>query len=566
MEKKPRILFYVERNLHLPFLEPIHDYLMENQLVDTAFSAPEYFEGTEDIPGWGLPEEQIKRLAIKSPFFEQPEKFKPEVTVVADACHFRIPHIKNIINVGHGMICKGCFYTDSPIVRRENLSEMILVPGPWHKRRLKKNVFIPIKTTGFIKSDQLFGPKTVSRENFCKNLSIDPNKKIILFAPTYNPELSAIPCVGEEIKKLATPDRVLLIKMHNLTDGNWKNLYSDMAAEHDNIFYLEDADYSGMLHAADLIISDVSSIYIEFILLNKPAILFDNPAKESFVHYRPEEIEYQTRNAARIVSSIQELFTAVEEELANPDSLSAIRKQYAKALDYGRDGKSSQRAAEAILDWYFGKIPANFPRTAVVFLASPDTNQNQIIADIDEIREKSGNFEPKIFLWGAEEKIKKFETRLKFKRIYSLEELLKETDLEYFVFLQAGQKAPHHFLKHMYNHFLWNDNVGAVKAISQKEIADQIMQRLTNNPHKISDPEIASFGLLTMAIGQSILAENIYSSCMMCKKSHLSDLLKTKETINQQTIIEKLSRVVTQFGQKVLLAADCMVWKIYNPE
>ena len=67
-----------------------------------------------------------------------------------------------------------------------------------------------------------------------------------------------------------------------------------------NIFYLEDADYSGMMHAADLMISDVSSIFIEFLLLDKPVILFDNPRLKEFPLYRAEDIEYMDPGRGRV--------------------------------------------------------------------------------------------------------------------------------------------------------------------------------------------------------------------------------------------------------------------------
>jgi len=173
----PKILFYVERSLHLPFLEPIEEYLRTSGLAQTAFSAPEFFAGTTDVPQWGLPDQELDRLRTKAPFFVEPQDFSPDVTIVADACHFRIPHIQHVINVGHGMICKGAFYTDSSIIRRENLSQMLLVPGPWHASRLASNVFIPTRVTGFIKSDQLFGAKAQDRAAFCSRMSIDPAKK-----------------------------------------------------------------------------------------------------------------------------------------------------------------------------------------------------------------------------------------------------------------------------------------------------------------------------------------------------------------------------------------------------
>jgi len=88
--RKSRILFYVERNLHLPFLEPIHDYLAVNTNYDLAFSSPPYTCPENGKPGCGLETEVIRRLRKKSLFYGVPEEFSPDITVVAAACFFPV--------------------------------------------------------------------------------------------------------------------------------------------------------------------------------------------------------------------------------------------------------------------------------------------------------------------------------------------------------------------------------------------------------------------------------------------------------------------------------------------
>lgn len=554
----PRILFYVERSLHLAFLEPVHDYLQGHDLALTAFSAPPYFPGDGEIPGWGLPESETTRLKEKSPFFEHPEEFAPDVTIVADACHFRIPHIKNVINVGHGMICKGAFYTDSPVVRRENLSELLLVPGPWHKRRLKKNVFIPIRCTGFIKSDLLFGPQAMGREEFCARQGIDPKKKIILFAPTYNPELSAIPCLGDKIGDLAGKDKELLIKLHNLTDASWKEQYKDLAESQANIHYLGDTDYSGMMHAADLLISDVSSIFTEFILLDKPVVLMDNPEMKSFAYYQPGEIEYQARSAAKCAKNVSELKKLVDSQLQNRGELSTRRKQFAAALDYGRDGKSAERAATAILDWIEGKIKPDFPRIAAVLLAG---GKDFAQKDVLEIKNCSAGFDLQV--WTLESP-KNSPELPDISRAGSLGDLLERSKADYFLFLPPSHKLLHNALKLLLGHFFWNKEVGAVKAITEREVADQILSALTGEEKRVGDPGAAAFGLMTLGVGQSVEAPGILSQAAMFPRK-LLEARKGKDP-TPGSVVRGLVAEAEERGLKILLAADCFMQPKAGPQ
>ncbi|MBV5350384.1 hypothetical protein JZU71_04445, partial [bacterium] len=199
---RTRILFYLERDLHLPFLEPIHQQICRLcPDIETAFYAVPYSLPQNGLPGWGLDEQQLLRLGSTVRLVNAVEQFNPDITVFADAC----TNVYNWYNcgkrvfVGHGIISKGGFYTTNLLVRRDNLADLICVPGPWHKEILEQNVFTPIEVTGFIKSDRLFGSDACTREAFCQQYGIPQAATILLYAPTFNDELSAIPCLGPQI-------------------------------------------------------------------------------------------------------------------------------------------------------------------------------------------------------------------------------------------------------------------------------------------------------------------------------------------------------------------------------
>ena len=564
MNELKKVLFYVERSLHLPFLEPIQEYLSVNGLAQTAFSAPEFFPGAPEIPQWGLPDAQIRRLQTKAPFYARPDEFKPDATIVADACHFRIPEIENVINVGHGMICKGAFYTDSDIIRRENLSQMLLVPGPLHRRRLLDNVFIPIRVTGFIKSDQLFGPQAQSRATFCAKMGIDPAKRIILFAPTYNPELSAIHCVGEGIRKLADKDTVLLIKLHNMTEDRFKTMYANIAAANPNIFYLEDADYSGMMHAADLMISDVSSIFIEFLLLDKPVVLFNNPRLTEFPYYRAQDIEYMTRDAAVLVDSMESLRDAVQSELANPAGRSSIRHRYAMALDQGRDGQSARRAGEAIMDWLHGRDLPTRPEMNVILLQDEGRSPQDIRDDVKRLRDNAPGHRLHISVFGGKDAGLDADGAQHRPGEFHCDELYaclgkKDADVSTTI-MRGGLRVPKDWPKWLENHFRWNPQAGAIKALTEPVLARQCMQQLSSAPRPITNPEVLTFGLRVTGIGQSIAGQRIPSDCIMignALRQHIPDRFPIS-TVTE--FITALGLLASEHGLETRMAIDCFMY------
>ena len=563
MSNHKKILFYVERSLHLPFLEPIQDYLSGNSLAQTAFSAPPFFPGTQEIAQWGLPDDEIRRLQKKAPFHVQPEDFDPDVTIVADACHFRIPQIKNVINVGHGMICKGAFYTDSEIIRRENLSQMLLVPGPLHRRRLLDNVFIPIRVTGFIKSDQLFGPKAQTRAEFCARMGIDPAKRIVLFAPTYNPELSAIHCVGEGIRKVADKDTVLLIKLHNMTEDRWKELYANIAAANPNIFLLEDADYSGMMHAADLMISDVSSIFIEFLLLDKPVILFNNPRLKEFPLYREQDIEYMTRDAAVLVDSLDALLRAVPEELARPLGRSEIRKRYAMALDHGRDGQSGARAGQAILDWVHGRGRQDRVEIDVILLEDEEADRESIRTDIAGLIASAPNHRLRINVFGGQETAdvpQAAHTHTGHFHCDTLYSCLQGNQAPYTAIIRGGMHAPHDWPKWLENHFRWNPRTLAVKALTEPVLAVQCMQQLSNSKRTFADPGELATGLLIAGTGQSLAGQRLPSDAILMSSALRRHIPQTLPAATATEFITALGLLGPDAGMQTRMAIDCYMY------
>jgi UDP-N-acetylglucosamine 2-epimerase len=563
MSDLKKILFYVERSLHLPFLEPIEEYLNRNGLAVTAFSAPEFFPGIPEIPQWGLPEAQIRRLEQKAPFYAKLEDFEADVTIVADACHFRIPQIRNVINVGHGMICKGAFYTDSEITRRENLSQLLLVPGPLHRRRLLDNVFIPIRLTGFIKSDQLFGHQVQTREQFCARLGIDPSKRIVLFAPTYNAELSAIHCLQEGIRKVADKETVLLIKLHNMTEDRFKELYANIAASNQSIFYLEDADYSGMMHAADLMISDVSSIFIEFLLLDKPVVLFNNPRLKEFPLYRAQDIEYMTRDAAVLVNSLEELLQAVRTELAQPQRRSAIRKRYAMALDHGRDGRSVQRAAEAILDWVHGRNLPDKKDMDVILLENDDAKPENIRQDIERLRTNAPGYRLHISVFGGQESGEILDTMHRPGHFHcnELYACLRGSQSPLTAILRGGLMVPFDWPKWLENHFRWNPKTGVVKAMTEPVLATQCMQQLSNSPRPITNPDVLLFGLLVTGIGQSIAGLRLPSDCAMIHSDLYPHISGTFPASSPTEFITALGLLAQSHEMQTRLAIDCYMYQ-----
>ena len=349
-----RILFLVLRNLHLPHLLPIYRWMVGHNMngFEPAFSSPTHIPSREGEPGFGLDSEEVRALhALGVGWVPYGEivAFQPEVVVMADADYPQgIDRLgARLVNVNHGLISKGCFYSDSPITIRENFADLVCVPGLHHKEALKRTVFKPIVVTGLVKFDRIWNGE-ITRDGVLLRLGIDPQKRTILFAPTFNTELSAVPMVTDRLREWVDDDTHLLIKLHGMSPPEWIELYKLIAESDPRITLVNDPDITECLAAADVMVSDVSSAFMEFIALDKPVVLVNNPLRPRFVGFDPRDIEYTWRDAGIEVDDPERICPAIKRALEHPDERSEKRRLYGPRLVGPADGRASQRVVEAI--------------------------------------------------------------------------------------------------------------------------------------------------------------------------------------------------------------------------
>lgn len=545
------ILFYAERSLHLAYLEPIHDYFQKwYPDLCLAFSAPAYHPSCENTPGWGLQDNIIKRLSNKTKFIPEDKRIHPRINVVADSCYYNLPRQGKVVNVGHTLTSKGFYYRRDPVVRRENLADLLCVPGPWHKRRLMENVFTPIRVTGFIKSDALFGPDAVGKKSFCKKYSLDPTKHIILFAPTFNPELSAIPYLWDQVTTLGDSHTVVGIKLHPMTPVQWQMFYKDLAKKNEDVLFLDDQDYSGMMHAADVMVSDASSMFVEFMLLEKPVVLFNSPKMESFEHYHPDDIEHKVRDASLEAESVSMLHRKVDKALEHPDILQEKRLQYIKDLDYGRDGKSAQRAGETIRDLLHSprKQGSRLKYSVLIELAANNALEQKAISEVTT-KSKDQPLEMIPIITRNKSCMQgRYDNMLDIspKYLYQASDAIKG---EWVVLLKAGWVLPENWPKFMENHFHWNNQVGMVKAMHDALQVRHIFSLLFHDrPFKDNNDEL-TWDFRNIGIGSAAYNDGITSPCVMLPASIFhAAVSKSHKNINFITFSNNLEKLLFKSG------------------
>ncbi len=200
------------------------------------------------------------------------------------------------------------------------------------------------------KLDGLFSG-AITRDTVIAQYGLPGDCRYVLFAPTFNDELSAIPYVEDRIGEVLPDDRtMLIIKLHGSTKQEYASMYRKLVEKDPRVMFADEPDITPLLALADLMISDVSSAMMEFAALDKPLVLFNNPNWSSYKNYNPDDLEFRWRDIGSQVRDFQEMKEAVRYSLEHPRGLSKTRKNYTDQLFSNKyDGRAAERIIENAL-------------------------------------------------------------------------------------------------------------------------------------------------------------------------------------------------------------------------
>lgn len=200
-----------------------------------------------------------------------------------------------IIDLNHGLGSKHDYYYKTT----QYTSDYFFVPSKWIADRLisSKTRFIP---TGMAKLDRAV-----------KNRQ--PEDKLILIAPTHNDEYNCMYMIAEQLSTLSKEYRVI-IKPHRhrfTMPGDVE--VSDFAKWGVELCW--DYNITGLLAKASIVISDVSSVYLEAMGLGIPTIVCDNEYMRNERINNPtkkDAHEYMFQEAATVIMRSEQLMDAVK--------------------------------------------------------------------------------------------------------------------------------------------------------------------------------------------------------------------------------------------------------------
>ena len=264
------------------------------------------------------------------------------------------------VNVWHGMPIKriGWLIENDP----GTSSSFTLATSPFWAEIMERAMrpHGPVLSTGLPRNDRLFS----NRAGVFGKLKLPANQKLLTWLPTYRKSVRGLARTDgiESGNVFEMPDvdpdelnsflqgrnAILLVKPHPMAAANrskaWSNLWVVDAA------WLQERSVSlyEVLGATDLLISDISSVVIDYLLLDRPIIhaFSDCSEYESSRGFTVEPVE--SVFSGPVVSNMIELTTALGSVLAGNDPEAHKRRNVLKLSHAHKDDGATRRILRTI--------------------------------------------------------------------------------------------------------------------------------------------------------------------------------------------------------------------------
>lgn len=207
-----------------------------------------------------------------------------------------------------------------------------------------------IKPLGLPRADYYFENHDTDefKSAFFERHGLDGDKKIILYAPTFRDEEKYNDVFAyldlERFNEELSDEYVLALRLH----PKIRNFYSKDITSKGH--YIDCSDYPSeqeLLLISDILITDYSSIMIEFAMLDKPVIFFTYDYDSYLTQERGFYFDFKSTVPGPIVYDSQSLIDAIKNDDFDRSRISEFVKTQFDEID----GHSSMRVVDFLLDY-----------------------------------------------------------------------------------------------------------------------------------------------------------------------------------------------------------------------
>lgn len=207
-----------------------------------------------------------------------------------------------------------------------------------------------IKPLGLPRADYYFEDHDINdlKSRFFERYGISGDRKIILYAPTFRDEERYNNVFDyldlESFNEALGSEYILALRLHPKIRDFYKD---DISA---NGEYIDCSDYpseQGLMLMSDILITDYSSIMIEFAMLGKPVVFFTYDFDSYMANERGFYFDFISTVPGPVVYDSNQLINTIRDKDFSEDKLLKFVKTQFDEID----GKSSERVVDFLLGY-----------------------------------------------------------------------------------------------------------------------------------------------------------------------------------------------------------------------
>jgi len=368
--RKIKLLFRIGYAYHKAAFDPVIEYLMKDDKYDIWFSLD--MEKKRylifDLPFRNKIIDEWEKLGYR--FTKETRGF--DIVISGDTLRNSADYGKTmLIFLNHGTGIKNILYRN--LAEVPNDKYLIFVEGQHRVDSLKNSPSLgknEVHLIGLPKLDYYFQGRFDDKSNLLKKWNLDPDKKTILFAPTYKPT-----CMYEIKNDIfeQTKDYNLIIKLHPYS---WMGKYAPHKQH-----YIYERRIKKYPHAvllpfielnivpyyalADTVMSEASSTVFDFLAFKKHGIIFDLPC-DKLNHSDGEallEIDNREflKGAFVHIDSGKQIIHAIEQSINPTREMIERAEKYRERYFYKLDGKATERFVHKMEELFYEGGHENIP-------------------------------------------------------------------------------------------------------------------------------------------------------------------------------------------------------------
>ena len=347
-----RLLVNARTAMNYSTIAPIVRRLQSDQRLEFYFTASEDPSSMHEVYA-----EAVEPFKFITPFQASFTRF--DVYLAADFLWVKLPRGARRVQTFHGVAGKYRTIYDSPSESMRDWDRLFFI----NKRRLQHFIDCgaidgnnnAARLIGMPKLDCLVDGSLV-RDEILSSLGIDPSRRTVLYAPTWSPHSSVVTMGEELVNRLAEAGYAVIVKLHdrsrdleyvNSGGVDWGARLEPLLQRYGGLL-ATGSNSSRYLPAADVMVTDHSSVGFEYLLLDRPLIRIHVPELIKNTDIEPSYVELLA-SASSSVNNVAETIAAVDQSFADPAFKSGDRVAVANEMFY-KPGTATDRAVKELYE------------------------------------------------------------------------------------------------------------------------------------------------------------------------------------------------------------------------